>query len=67
MILSAAMMLGWLGDRHADPVARSAGERIESAVGRVLGAGTTRTPDLGGRATTAEVGDAVVAALEEGR
>ena len=67
MILSAAMMLGWLGDRRADSVARSAEERIESAVARVLSAGTARTPDLGGRATTAEIGDAVAAALEEGR
>jgi 3-isopropylmalate dehydrogenase len=63
MILSAAMMLAWLGDRHKDPAATAAAARIEAAVSRTLAAGTARTPDIGGRATTAQVGDAVAAAL----
>jgi len=62
-ILSAAMMLRWLGDRHKDPAAAAAGDRIEAAVSAVLAAGTIRTPDLGGRATTEAVGDAVASAL----
>jgi 3-isopropylmalate dehydrogenase len=44
-ILSAGMMLRWLGERHDDATAG-------------------RPRDLGGAATTREVGDAVVAALE---
>lgn len=36
--------------------------RIEDAVRRVLDSGI-RTADLGGKATTSEVGDAIVAAL----
>ena len=63
MILSAAMMLDWLGEKHDDNDARAAGEMIEQAVEHVLKAGTTRTPDLGGTASTSEVGDAVIAQL----
>ena len=37
--------------------------RVRSAVAAVLKAGTVRTPDLGGRAKTTEVGDAVIAAV----
>jgi 3-isopropylmalate dehydrogenase len=55
-ILSAAMML----DHLADP--RGA-EAIRGAVGRVLARGTPRTPDLGGSATTAQVGRAIRDAL----
>jgi tartrate dehydrogenase/decarboxylase / D-malate dehydrogenase len=58
-IWSAAMMLDWLGEPDA---ARA----IEAAIARVTEAGTTLTPDLGGGATTAQVGDAIVAALEQG-
>jgi isocitrate/isopropylmalate dehydrogenase len=36
---------------------------VETAVATVLGAGRPLTPDLGGDATTAAVGDAVAAAL----
>lgn len=40
----------------------SEAKRIEDAVRRVLDSGI-RTPDLGGKAGTKEVGDAIVAAL----
>jgi 3-isopropylmalate dehydrogenase len=62
-ILSAAMMLRWLGERHKDRAATDAGDRIEAAVGTVLAGGRIRTPDIGGRASTAAVGDAVASAL----
>ncbi|MCI0455772.1 MAG: 3-isopropylmalate dehydrogenase [Gemmataceae bacterium] len=54
-ILSAALMLDHLG------LSRSA-ESVRAAVARILKAGP-RTPDLGGRASTREVADAVLAAL----
>jgi isocitrate/isopropylmalate dehydrogenase len=38
-------------------------EAIRQAVAAVLKAGAPRTPDLGGRASTVEVADAVVAAV----
>jgi len=62
-ILSAAMMLDWLGRRHQHPGLIEAGERIERAVTRVLGEGKTRPVDQGGTASTAAVGDAIAAAV----
>jgi len=55
-ILSIAMMLDHL---KVDKTAN----RIRTAVAKVLAAGTPRTPDLGGKASTAEVGRAVRQAL----
>jgi tartrate dehydrogenase/decarboxylase/D-malate dehydrogenase len=55
-ILSAGMLLDHLG-LHA------AGEAVRRAVAVVLKAGRPRTPDLGGQAKTAEMGEAVLAAL----
>jgi 3-isopropylmalate dehydrogenase len=56
-ILSVAMMLD-----HLQAPAPAA--RIRRAVARVLAARGPRTPDLGGTATTADVGRAVLEALE---
>ena len=55
-IWSGAMLLDHLGEGEA---ARA----IEAAIITVTGAGQTLTPDLGGTATTAEVGAAIVAAI----
>jgi 3-isopropylmalate dehydrogenase len=55
-ILSVAMMLDHLN-------APRGAEAIRRAVARVLAAGSPRTPDLGGSATTAQVGRAVRDAL----
>jgi 3-isopropylmalate dehydrogenase len=62
-ILSAAMMLDWLGRRcHNDGMIEAA-RRIDAAVERVLGEGKTLPVDQGGSATTTAVGDAIAAAL----
>jgi 3-isopropylmalate dehydrogenase len=58
-ILSAAMLLEWLGDRHDDPTASEAGARIHRAVEAGLAAGDLRGPDLGGELTTEEIGTRV--------
>jgi tartrate dehydrogenase/decarboxylase/D-malate dehydrogenase len=55
-ILAGAMMLEFLGEPEAS-------HRLESTVARVLSAGSTLTPDLGGSARTEEVGAAVASAL----
>ncbi len=55
-ILSAAMMLRFSLHQAA------AADRIEDAVARAL-AGGARSPDLGGRLSTRDMGDAVLAAL----
>lgn len=52
MILSTAMMLEWLGDAPLT----AAAERIRRAVAQVLSDPQNRTPDMGGRLTTAEMG-----------
>jgi 3-isopropylmalate dehydrogenase len=62
-ILSAAMMLDWLARRHDDPHLTHAASRIETAVAVALASGTALSPDLGGRRSTTEVGDAVAAAV----
>ena len=63
-ILSASMMLVWLGERNDDAVAISAAEAIESAVAEVLKDPANHTADLGGPATTTGAGDAVAAAVK---
>jgi tartrate dehydrogenase/decarboxylase/D-malate dehydrogenase len=55
-VLSAGLMLEHLGL----PKAAAA---VRSAVAAVLKSGAARTPDLGGTATTVQVGDALLAAL----
>lgn len=62
-ILSAGMMLDWLGDKHDDRVCTDAASDIEQAVTRVLSDGAMRTPDIGGTSTTTEVATAVASAL----
>ena len=62
-ILSAGLMLEWLGQRDGNEDAARAAARIEAAVDAVTGTGRSLTPDLGGPSTTGAVGDAVVAAL----
>ncbi len=58
-ILSGALMLRWLGIRNADSAAISASVRIQEAVTAVLALGI-RTRDIGGTASTEEMGSAVV-------
>lgn len=56
LILSAALMLQYLGEREAS-------QRVEGAVHAVYAKSTVRTGDLGGNATTAEFTRAVINAL----
>ena len=62
MILSAAMMLDWLADKHGHDGAAEAAQRIERAVDKAFAAGI-RPLDLGGRSGTADTAKAVLAAL----
>lgn len=62
-ILSAGMMLTWLGERNNDEEAKGAAAAIDEAVGRALTSTTTHTGDLGGHAKTSDVGDAVASEL----
>lgn len=55
-VLSAALMLNHLG-------LTKSGTAVRDAVAKVLADGKVKTPDLGGKSTTTEMGDAVVAAV----
>ena len=55
-ILAAKMMLDWLGESEK-------GARLEAAVAAVVAEGQVRTYDMGGTATTLEMGEAIAARL----
>jgi 3-isopropylmalate dehydrogenase len=64
MFLSAAMMLDWLGDRHAHAGARQAGDLVRRAVDRAFLQGL-HPCERGGPHGTREVTAAVLAALDQ--
>lgn len=55
-ILAAKMMLDWLGETEM-------GRRIEEATAAVIAEGQVRTYDMGGNATTLDMGRAIAAKL----
>ena len=65
MILSAAMMLEWLGQQHQAPQAERAGDELRQAVEQAIAGSHTLTRDLGGQATTAQATQAVANMLTE--
>src|SRR5438105_5718246 len=62
MILSAAMMLDWLADKHDHPPAADAAHRIERAVDKAYAAGI-RPMEYGGKDGTNSIAMAVLKAL----
>jgi 3-isopropylmalate dehydrogenase len=62
MILSAAMMLDWLADKHGLESAAEAGERIERAVDKAYADGI-KPMEFGGGNGTADIAKAVLAGL----
>jgi 3-isopropylmalate dehydrogenase len=63
MILSAALMLDWLADRHGHTGAGQAARAIEAAVDRAFAAGL-KPCELGGSAGTAAIAAAVLRELD---
>jgi 3-isopropylmalate dehydrogenase len=61
MILSAAMMLDWLGTKHDNAEMVEDAARLQNAVESVIACGNGLTPDLGGDGTTTSVGAAIIA------
>jgi 3-isopropylmalate dehydrogenase len=61
MILSAAMMLDWLADKHDMPAAGEAAIRIEDAVDKAYA--SVKPMEFGGKDGTAAISRAVLAAL----
>ncbi|MDH3968563.1 MAG: isocitrate/isopropylmalate dehydrogenase family protein [Rhodospirillales bacterium] len=65
MLLSAAMMLEWLGDKHDVAACGRTGRRLTAAVTAAFAEGSLRPFELGGQDGTAEITEAVLRALEQ--
>ncbi|HET7850720.1 MAG TPA: isocitrate/isopropylmalate family dehydrogenase [Pseudolabrys sp.] len=63
MIVSGQMLMAWLGRKHRQPKAIAAAERMQAAIDRIVAEGKHLTKDLGGKASTGEMGDAIAAAV----
>lgn len=59
MIISGQMLLEWLGRKHNEARAVEAAALIRKATDKVVAAGKHLTADLGGKATTRDMGDAI--------
>jgi 3-isopropylmalate dehydrogenase len=65
MILSAAMMLDWLGARHQNTGCSQAAQTIGRAVDAAYAEGHLLPAELGGDAGTGEILNAIIAAIDE--
>ncbi len=63
MIASGQMLMGWLGRKHNEPKAVAAANYMQAAIDRVVTEAKHLTTDLGGKASTREMGDAIAAAV----
>ncbi len=59
MIMSGQMLLAWLGHKHQVEAALIAADLMERATENVVKAGKVLTADLGGKASTRDMGDAI--------
>ncbi|MEE8350600.1 MAG: isocitrate/isopropylmalate family dehydrogenase [Rhodospirillales bacterium] len=67
LMVSAAMLLEWLGGKHGRDDLIESAQTFNAAIDAVLADPANHTPDLGGKATTADVGNAVAAVLRHTR
>ena len=65
MIMSGKMLIEWLGQKHQEPKASRAATLIDTAMAKVISEARVVTPDLGGNASTQEMGDAVSIAIRD--
>jgi 3-isopropylmalate dehydrogenase len=63
MIMSGQMLLAWLGRKHSEPKATAAADFMLRAIGTVMAEAKHLTGDLGGKASTQDMGDAIAAAV----
>ena len=63
LIMSGQMLLEWLGRKRNEPKATKAAQLIDAAVDKVIAEAKHLTGDLGGKASTAQMEDAVAAAI----
>lgn len=65
MLLSAAMMLEWLGERHGDAAARTAGQLLNGAIECAFSGERVLPYEFGGTSGTADITRAVIASLAD--
>jgi 3-isopropylmalate dehydrogenase len=65
IIMSGKMLLDWLAIRHQEEGLARAAQRIEKAVDQTIAEGKYLTPDIGGDASTQEMGRAIAHACTE--
>jgi 3-isopropylmalate dehydrogenase len=63
MIMSGQMLMAWLGRSRSEPKATRAAALMDRAMEQVIAEAKWLTRDLGGTASTAEMGDAVARAV----
>jgi 3-isopropylmalate dehydrogenase len=63
LIMSGQMLFEWLGRKKNEPKATRAAQLIDAAVEKVIAEAKHLTPDLGGKAGTTQMGDAIAAAV----
>jgi 3-isopropylmalate dehydrogenase len=63
LIQSGMMLFEWLGRKRGDEKAARAAKLIDAAVDKVIAEGRSLTTDLGGKASTTQMGDAIAAAV----
>jgi 3-isopropylmalate dehydrogenase len=63
MIMSGQMLFEWLGRKRNEPGATRAAALIAAAVDKVIAEAKHLTADLGGTASTTQMGDAIVATI----
>lgn len=65
LILSAAMLLNWIGIRHGNPSFTAAAETVDKVIDKLLSDPAKRTADTGGTIGTKAFAEAVVLELEK--
>jgi len=63
MIMSGKMLLEWLGRKRNESTATQAAKLMDAAMDKVIAEAKHLTGDLGGKASTKEMGDAVASAV----
>ncbi len=63
LIMSGQMLFDWLGRKRGEPRATQAAQLIDAAVDKVIAEAKHLTADLGGKASTTQMGDAIAAAV----
>ncbi len=63
LIMSGKMLLEWLGRKRNEPKATQAAKRMDVAMDKVIAEAKHLTADLGGKASTVAMGDAVAASV----